>query len=165
MNATSSEPAPRASSFVCTAGLLLLAIGTMQLIGNRGHGLVQPDDPVFAISSRYLFWGVSGVELIVGLICLTARLSSLPITLIAWLTTNLLVYRVALFWFGTRDLKAYFVTMADTFRISPRMIDVLLTLAMGYLLCGSYVVLARAWWAKRRESSAGTTAAAARGPA
>lgn len=154
MNALSSPAARFAAAFNTSAGLLLLALGLVHLLGNQGRELVQPPDPVLLVSSRYLFWGLGGVELIVALVCLWARTPQLPAMLVAWLTSNLLVYRVALFWFGVSDVKAYYDTMANAFGVSARTVDVLMMLAVGYLLVGSCVALLRLWWHGKRTGHA-----------
>lgn len=158
MNAFPSSAARFAAAFSTSAGLLLLALGLAHLLGNQGRELVQPPDPVLVVSSRYLFWGLGGVELIVALVCLWARSPQLPAVLVAWLTSNLLVYRVALFWFGVYDVKAYYDTMANAFGVSVRTMDVLMTLAVAYLLVGSCVALLRLWWHGKRGAGAGLAA-------
>jgi hypothetical protein len=150
MNSPQSRSARFVSAFNLSAGLLLVAMGMLHLLGNRGSGLMQPPDPIFAISSRYLFWMLGVLKILLAAVCLGAKSPGTPPLWVAWLATNLLVYRVALVWFGTCDVKAYYVTMANAFGISPRTVDVLVTLGVGYLLAGSYMALVWMWWSRKQ---------------
>jgi hypothetical protein len=40
--------------------------------------------------------------------------------------------------------------MANAFGISPRTVDVLVTLGVGYLLAGSYMALVWMWWSRKQ---------------
>ncbi|MBE0544418.1 MAG: hypothetical protein IH623_24005 [Verrucomicrobia bacterium] len=147
-------------TFSRSAGLILLALATTHFLGNQGGIVVQPLDPIFAVSTRHLFWSLAGIEALLGVVCFSVKSSHLASGLVAWFASNCVLYRLCLLWFGAPDVRAYYDTMSYAFGLSARTVDVGLTLAMGYLLVGSLIVLFWRWKANRVPQSAGSPDAA-----
>ena len=132
-------------SFTRAAGLLLIGFAAAHLAGNQGGITLQPADPVFQVSSRYLFWGLGVGELVVGLVCLLAGDLMLANALLLWLTSVLVIYRLGLLDFGVTTLRAYYQTMAQQFGVSAGALNLLFGLAVGGLWCGSAFGVGWAW--------------------
>ncbi len=127
------------------AGLLLIGFATAHLVGNQGGITLQPADPIFQVSSRYLFWGLGASELVVGLVCLFASDLMLANALALWLTSVLVIYRLGLLVCGMNTLRAYYQTMGHQFGISAGALNLLFGLAVGSLWCGSAFGVGWAW--------------------
>ena len=83
--------------FLRFAGMLLILTATAKLISSFGSsGILETSDPVLKIRFRFLLWGVGGLEVVVGLICLLGNKSRLQAGLVAWLSSMFLVYRFGL---------------------------------------------------------------------
>lgn len=147
--------------FTQIAGLVLLGLAVAHFVGNQGELEEQPADPVFLISTRYLFWALAGAELFVALVCLLGKSRMLANGLLLWLVTNLAVYRVGLLFLGVSSVRAYFATMAANFGLSPVGLSVLSGLVVSLLGSGSAVAVIQLWRAKVQPSDAGMAAASA----
>ncbi len=135
----------------CTraAGLVLIGLAAAHLAGNQGHLLIQPAEPVFQVSTRYLFWGLGACELAVGLACLLGSDLMLANGLVLWLTSSLLVYRLGLLDSGVATLRAYYLTMAHAFGVSAGTLNIWFGSAIGGLWCGSGLGVALLWQERR----------------
>jgi DNA-directed RNA polymerase subunit RPC12/RpoP len=143
--------------FIWSAGALLLAAATSGFITNWASvGFTTAHDPIFLVSIRNLFWIVGGVGLAVALVCLFGRRISLPLTLILWLSMNLLIYRAGLAYYGMHGgFRGYLGNLSDVFGISPDTADGMLNMMVLYLLIGSSISLLFPWaWTRMRKSSA-----------
>lgn len=149
------------ASFTQIAGLVLLGLAVAHFVGNQGEIEEQPADPVFLISTRYLFWALAGAELFVALVCLSDRSRMLANALLLWLVTNVAVYRVGLLWLGVSSVRAYFAAMAENFGLSLTGLSVLNGLMMSLLGSGSAVAVIQLWRARAQPIDAGIAAASA----
>lgn len=87
--------------FFYSSGALLGFTGMAKCISSLGHaGMLDAKDPLFRISFRYLFQLAGTGEVVGALICFANARLRLRAQLIAWIATNLLVYRGALLWIG-----------------------------------------------------------------
>jgi hypothetical protein len=144
-------------SFNTSAGFIFLAMAIAHFIGNQGEATIQPPDPIFDVSSRYLFWILAGVEMLVAIVCLFTKLTSLKTLSIFWLTSNLLIYRLFLYYFGVHSVRAYYSTMAYSFGVSVDTTNVLMALLTAYIWLGSGLSL----FMLRKKSNRNETAAQA----
>jgi DNA-directed RNA polymerase subunit RPC12/RpoP len=145
--------------FTYSSGALLLAAASAGFITNwASAGFTTPHDPIFMISIRLLFWIVGGVGLAVALVCLFGRKISLQLTLILWLSMNLVMYRAGLACFGMRGgFRGYFANLSGVFGISPNTADEMLKIMVLYLLIGSSISLLFPWaWTRMRKVSVQT---------
>ncbi|HXI72036.1 MAG TPA: hypothetical protein VNN22_16900 [Verrucomicrobiae bacterium] len=142
--------------FIYSSGALLLAAASAGFLTNwASAGFTTPNDPIFKISIRHLFWIVSGVELAVALVCLFGRQIPLQLMLILWLSMNLAIYRASLTFLGMRGgFGGYLANLSDVFGISPNTTDTMLTMMILYLLIGGSISLLFPWvWTRMRKFS------------
>src|ERR1035437_4880545 len=137
--------------FTNSAAALLLAMASaLFLINLTGPvHLVQPHDPIFAISLRYLFWIIGGIAVLAAWLCLFSERPALPTAWVAWLATNFLIYRIGLYWNGCHDLTGFLGSFSYAFGIPAKAANMMADLAFAYLLMGSCAALLWQW---RRSS-------------
>jgi hypothetical protein len=132
----------------CTAALLA-ALATMLAISNfAGAGLVQPHDPLFALSLRTLFWIVGGGSVAVMCGAIFLRSARFKLLLILWFTANLLVYGIVARWQGGHNLRGYLGSVAHTFDLSALLVNQLTCLLFVFLFIASAALLLWNWLAK-----------------
>jgi len=90
------------------------------------------------------------LELIVGAVCLSGRLCVLSQTLVAWLATCLLSYRIGLWSIGWTRPCHCLGNFTDAIHISPAVADAVMKGILAYLIIGSYFILFWSW--KKRET-------------
>jgi DNA-directed RNA polymerase subunit RPC12/RpoP len=138
-------------SFLPTAGTLLALLGMLKVWGwLSSANLSGVLDPVVGISSNLLMLGVGLVEIAVASVCLFTGKERLAVTLVAWLATNLVVYRSGLWWMGWRRPCGCLGYISDALRISPQAADFLSLIILAFLLVGSYGWL---FWQWRKAKS------------
>ena len=87
--------------FLFSAGILLLITGGAKQLSvlDKAHAL-DVSDPIFGISFRALFLLVGQAEVLIGLACLLSRDVPFRASLVAWLSTGFVFYRIGLVWLG-----------------------------------------------------------------
>jgi len=137
--------------FTNLAGMLLLAASAALFIGNwAGFGLLQPRDPIIQVSMRTLFWIAGAGGAIVALVCLFGRQAYFKLSLLLWLTTNLLVYHVFLCLnTGRHNTSFFLVGAARPFALTPGFTLLLARIIVGGLWLGSVISLLWLWLASR----------------
>lgn len=85
------------------------------------------------------------LETAVALVCFFAKSQKLALGLIAWLSTNLLVYRVGLWWMDWHRPCSCLGNLTDALHISPQVADNIMKAVLAYLLIGSYGLLFWQW--------------------
>jgi hypothetical protein len=129
------------------AALLLLAASALFLINLTGPvHLVLPRDPVTGISLRYLFWIAGGIAVLVASFCLFSERPGRSIPWVAWLATNFLIYRIGLYVEGCHSLTGFLACATYAFALPAKDASVLVDVAFGYLLIGSYGVILWHWF-------------------
>ena len=141
---------PLARLFIRSAGALLLAVAFALILTNFATGeLAQPRDPLLQVSIRLLFWICGMAFLMVALLCLFGRWEFTQLSLLAWISINLVVYVVGLFWTGVNNPGFLFASLSDTFGVSSRFAMTLGAITLAYLFCGSITLLPWLWWGAR----------------
>jgi len=137
--------------FTHSAAALLLAMASaLFLINLTGPvHLVQPHDPIFAISLRHMFWIIGGIAVLAAWLCLFSERPAQPTAWVAWLATNFLIYRIGLYWNGCHDLTGFLGSFSYAFGIPAKAANMLADLVFAYLLIGSCAALFWQW----RQSS------------
>jgi DNA-directed RNA polymerase subunit RPC12/RpoP len=142
------------TAYVYSAGSLLLALATALFLANLS---MPPDfipvrDPLLGLSQSAFFWVLGGALLITALFCLFGRQTGLSLSVVLWLSLNLMIYRLALPFTGVKGgLTGYLGSLAGAFGISTGTMIALLTMTVIYLFLGGCVagLLVRA--VERRE--------------
>jgi len=128
--------------FVKSAGILLLAAVSMLWIANWANAsLTPPGDPAMLISLRMVAWIGGALALLVALLCLFGGQADRQTMWVAWLATNLGAYGLGLVKYGVVRLDGFFINFQESYGLSPRVMSVVVLMAGGYLLLGSYGLL------------------------
>jgi hypothetical protein len=128
------------------AALLLAAASALFLINLTGPvHLVLPRDPITGISLRYLFWTFGAIAVLVAFLCLFSERPARSVPWVAWLATNFLIYRIGLYVEGCHSLTGFLACVTYAFGVPAKAASVLVDVAFGYLLAGSYALLLWSW--------------------
>jgi len=139
--------------FLYSAGALLLLTAAAKLVSSFGSTrILQMSDPVLALPFRYVFWLVSAIELGVAFACFFGKRVGLQAGLVAWLSTNFVVYRLGLLCVGYHKPCSCLGNLTDALHIPPQTADTAMKIILGYLLFGSYATLFWLWKQKRKAS-------------
>jgi hypothetical protein len=125
------------------AGTALAFLGTAFLVGAFGNNLLSDQaDPIFGLFFHNLMLLIGGVEIAISFILLFTNRKSLGLGLAAWVSANLLTYRVGLWTMGWRHSSGFTI---EPLGFSLRATDEMTIVFSTLLLIGSCAVL----WAER----------------
>ena len=129
-----------------TAGALLAVTGFAKLWSALGtaRALMAPD-PLSGIPFKYLLASVGVVEIVVATICFLGRSRLFSVGLVAWLSTNFLLYRIGLCWIGWKQPCGCMGSLTDALHIKPETADNIAKVILAFLLISSYGLLLCAW--------------------
>ena len=97
-----------------------------------------------------LLFATGMAEVLVALACFSRRGDSrIKLGLIAWMATNFLVYRIALWFIGWHHPCACMGSLAGALHLSDRAADNIMKGILAFLLIGSYLLLYLDWRARR----------------
>lgn len=132
-----------AGRFCLSAALILLLTGLAKVLSTLGISrMLDVADPVFGLKFRHLFMVAGLLELGAAfLILLTDLRHRLELLLIAWLSTNFVIYRAGLWLMDWHQPCNCLGTLTDALRISPTMADHIMKRLLAYLVLGSYGLL------------------------
>ena len=141
--------------FTNSCGFLLLSGALALFISNWASAdLTQPQDPLFEIPRRTVFWIVGGLAAVVGLICLFGEQPSFQATWVAWLATSIALYAGGFLWSVGPHFNVLFGTLPETFALSVGATRLIAEVVLAYLLAGSYGLLLGLWWRARTRPRA-----------
>jgi hypothetical protein len=141
------------SNFVLAAGLLLLITATAKIISIFGSArILSQAAPLLPISFRVLLCISGTFELIVALTCLFSKRTLIQLTMIAWLASNFLIYRIALVAIGYHKPCPCLGNLTGILHLSPEAADSVMKLVLAYLLIGSYAILLWFWIQKQKRT-------------
>lgn len=143
--------------FLDSAGILSLIAAAALAISTCVPAYLhfqQPHDPIFMMSLRTLFWLAAGVIFILSLLCLFGKPSKMQAAWMVWLTTNLGVVWLGLFWSSRGSLSGYFANFPDAFGISARLAAIGSGPMLGCLFLGSCFYLIWSWREARLDRAA-----------
>jgi drug/metabolite transporter superfamily protein YnfA len=135
--------------FALSSALVLIVTAAAKIASSFGHQKVLLEiDPVAGLPIGRLILAVGAVELGIAMVCLFDRNFWLSVTLIGWLSTNFLAYRIALALSNYHKPCNCLGNLTDALHISPQTADTAMKVVLGYLLVGSYA----AWlWLRRQD--------------
>jgi len=137
--------------FLWGCAMVLTIAACAKLVSSFGvAGILQYPDPVFSIPFQDVMRVVGTIELIVALICLFNKSIWLRAGLVAWLATNFLLYRLAVFLVGYRKPCSCLGNLTDALHIKPQIFDTAMKIILAYLLIGSYATLFWLWKESRK---------------
>jgi hypothetical protein len=128
--------------FILTVGTILAIVGFAKIRALFGDAkILGACDPIIGIQFRHLMLAVGSIEIVLCLLCFLGKRPILIVTVIAWLATNLAVYRVGLWWMGWHRPCGCLGNLTDALHISARTADNIMKAVLAYLLIGSYGLL------------------------
>lgn len=139
--------------FLFSAGALLLLTATAKCVSATGSSkILQNDDPIFGIPFRAMFWTAGGIEAAIALFCLFAKNLVIPASLVSWLSTTFVIYRIGLVSVGYHKPCPCLGNLTDALHIPPQTADTGMKIILAYLLIGSYGSLLWLWTQHRRAA-------------
>jgi len=142
--------------YLRSVAVIFLATAVAKMISSVGHGrILLEHDPVSGFIFRDLFRVVGVLEIVIALTCYFSKRIWMSASLVAWLATSFLIYRIVLLWAGYRKPCPCLGNLTDMLHISPQTADTAMKIVLGYLLLGSYATLFWLWKTNRKSSVAG----------
>lgn len=141
--------------FIRSAAMVLIVTGAAKVWTAFGDvKLLTVADPIVGISFKHLMLAVGVVEIAVALVCSFNNRQTLAFGLVAWISTNFVVYRLGLWWMNWKRPCGCLGNLTDALNISPQAADNIMKLVLAYLFIGSYGFLFWEWRQKRRTIEA-----------
>ena len=136
---------------IVSAGIVLMTTGVAKLISAAGSAhILQSPDPILGISFRADFLIAGSIESAIALACLLGKRIGLQAGLVAWLSTNLALYRFCVWSVGWHRPCPCLGNLTDAIHVSPQVGDNVMKAVLAYLLIGSYAILFHNWWKNRQ---------------
>jgi len=127
--------------FLISVAIILTASGALKMIGSSLdlRFLSEPDPILTFFTTRQIMIGTALVEFLFAALILFLD-GSMPNCLIAWLSTNFLMYRFGLWIIGAGRCPCL-GSLEAWLGISPALADYISTFCLFYLFFGSYLIL------------------------
>ena len=140
--------------FVFSAGAILAITGIAKIWSGLGNSkFLAVVDPIIGIKFGQLMLVVGVAEIVIALVCFFSKRQTLVLGLVAWMSTNFVVYRVGLWWMDWKKPCSCLGNLTDALHISPQTADNIMKVLLAYLLIGSYGLLIWQWRAARCVNS------------
>ena len=137
---------PFSKYFIVSAGVILAITGIAKVWSGLGNSkLLAVADPILGIQFGHLMLTVGVLEIVIALVCCFSRRQTVALGLVAWLATNILFYRVGLWWMDWHRPCSCLGNLTDALHLSPQTADTAMKIILGYLLVGSYAALFWLW--------------------
>jgi hypothetical protein len=132
--------------FILGAGAVLATTGIAKIWSGLGNSrFLTVVDPIVGIKFGYLMLAVGMAEIIIALVCFFSKRQTLALGLVAWISSNFMLYRLGLWWMGWHRPCNCFGNLTDALHISPQLADNIMKGVLAYLLIGSYGILIWQW--------------------
>jgi len=149
-----SASSPFARPFLFGSGVVLAVTGLAKLWSGLGDSaFLKLVDPIIGLNFGHLMLAVGVVEIVVALLCLLGRWQLLALSLIAWLSSSFLIYRVGLWWMGWKKPCSCLGNLTDALGIAPATADSIMKIVLACLLLGSYWLLFQQWRAVEQRKA------------
>ena len=141
--------------FIYSSGGILLAAALERVIVATGSAqALDLPAPVLGIPLRYAVLLTGGFELVVALICLFGRQTSLQLGWLAWAATNYLGFWTGLLWMRVHPQTACIGSLTDPLQLSRGSIGVVVNCLPFFLSLGSFVAMFWLWLAGKEAKAA-----------
>lgn len=141
--------------FVLSAGAILFITGVAKVWSGLGNSkFLAVVDPIIGIKFGQLMLVVGVVEIVIALVCFFSKRQTLALGLVAWMSTNFVVYRLGLWWMDWKKPCSCLGNLTDALHISPQTADNIMKVLLAYLLIGSYGLLI--WQCKKQRTQTST---------
>ncbi len=132
--------------FALSAGVVLSIAGLAKVWTGLGDSqLLVVVDPILGIRFKHLMLLMGVGEIAIALVCFFVQRQTLALGLVAWLSTNFVVYRLGLWWMNWKKPCGCLGNLTDALGISPQAADNIMKVLLAYLLIGSYGLLIWQW--------------------
>lgn len=135
--------------YLQSVSLILFVTGIAKVwivFGNAGwFGVVEP---FVGIKVWQLMLAVGWGEIGIALVCLFTKRQTPALGLVAWISTNFVLYRLGLWWMDWKKPCSCLGNLTDALHIPPQLADNIMKVVLAYLLIGSYGLL---FWQWRRR--------------
>lgn len=139
--------------FALSAGMILVVTGIAKVWSGLGDSkFLAVVDPIIGIKFGRLMLAVGVAEIGIALVCFFSKRQTLALGLVAWMSTNFIVYRLGLWWMDWKKPCSCLGNLTDALHISPQTADNIMKVLLAYLLIGSYGLLIWQWAVFRRLS-------------
>lgn len=136
--------------FVLSSVAILAITGIAKIWSGLGDSkFLAVADPIIGITFGKLMLAVGAVEIVIALVCFFGKRQTLALGLVAWMSTNFVVYRLGLWWMDWHRPCSCLGNLTDALHISPQAADNIMKVILAYLLIGSYGLLLWQWRMKR----------------
>ena len=99
-------------------------------------------DPIIGIKFGTLMLVVGVAEIVIAGVCFFRKRQTLALGLVAWMSTNFVVYRLGLWWMDWKKPCSCLGNLTDAVHISPQLADNIMKVVLAFLLVGSCGLLA-----------------------
>jgi hypothetical protein len=138
--------------FIHSAGAVLMAAALIRFITATGAApALSLPEPMFGIPLRYSVLAVGILELIGALICLIGCQTGIQLGWVAWLATNYVVFRIALWFMHCHQQATCIGRLTDPLNLARGVTGFITGSLPLYLLIGSYSAI---FWHRRAAHQA-----------
>lgn len=128
------------------AAACLVVVAVSKLFSALGHQpILQPGDAILRLRHRAVFILVALIELGVARVCWLNQPPQVKAVMVAWLASQFLLYRLGLWWMQLPGPCKCLGNLTDALPFPPHVLDNMMLALLGYLLVGSYGILAWHW--------------------
>ena len=132
--------------FFLSAGAILATTGIAKIWSGLGNSkFLAVVDPIIGVKFGQLMLAVGLAEIAVALVCFFSKRQTLALGLVAWMSTNFVVYRLGLWWMDWHRPCNCLGNLTDALHISPQVADNIMKVVLAYLLIVSYGLLLWQW--------------------
>ena len=132
--------------FILSAGVILAITGVAKVWSGLGNSkFLAVVDPIIGIKFGFLMLVVGVAEIVVAAFCFFSKRQTLALGLVAWMSTNFVVYRFGLWLMDWKKPCSCLGNLTDALHISPQTADNITKVLLAYLLIGSYGFLIWRW--------------------
>jgi hypothetical protein len=132
--------------FILSAGVILAITGVAKVWTGLGNSkFLTVVDPIIGIKFGQLMLVVGVAEIAIALVCFFSKRQTLALALVAWMSTNFVVYRLGLWGMDWKAPCGCLGNLTDALHISPQTADNIMKVLLAYLLIGSYGLLIWQW--------------------
>jgi Methylamine utilisation protein MauE len=140
--------------FVQSAGAVLAVTGVGKVWSGLGDSkFLAVVDPIIGIRFGHLMLAVGVAEIVFALVCFFNKRQTLALGLVAWLSTNFVIYRLGLWWMDWHRPCSCLGNLTDALHISPQTADNIMKVVLAYLLIGSYGLIFWQWRQGRAKAN------------
>jgi hypothetical protein len=140
--------------YLRSVGVALAVTAVAKLVAAAGSSrYLELPDPILVLKFRDVLLVAGLVEITVVWFCLFGTRIGTRCSLVAWLSTSFILYRIGLSRSGWHKPCACLGNLTDALHVSPGAADIAMKIVLGYMFAGSYAILFLTWLQKRKASS------------